>query len=440
MDFLQWPLWVRLALLFVAGCCVGGLVNWGIYALAYNARSISPWSRVSAEAPRRRWLDCLPLVGWFRLSRESPLHGRAFWHRPLAVELITGLLFAGLYYWEVDQRGLLPESLIKVLNLPGNERLRREAFVILHWEFLAHAILASFMLVASFIDLDEKTIPDEVTIPGTLVGLALAALVPWSLLPVMILVQDRAAGLDRSLSTLTFSAPNSWPWPGELQGVADPRSLLLGLGCWWLWCVGLMPRVWRTRRGIHTALRIFTARLTREPLTRWLLVMGVVGSLPIAATWRYASGPHWQGLLTGLIGMATGGGMVWIVRIVGRVVMGREAMGFGDVTLMAMIGATLGWQACLYVFFLAPVAGAVIGGLQWLRHRDPEIRFGPFLCLAALVTIWGWATIWERSLPLFDAGWLVPAILGVALLAIGPMLWLVRLIGDLLTGRRNRQD
>ena len=39
------------------------------------------------------------------------------------------------------------------------------------------------MLAASFIDIDEKTIPDEITVPGTMLGLALATMVPMSLLP-----------------------------------------------------------------------------------------------------------------------------------------------------------------------------------------------------------------------------------------------------------------
>jgi len=53
--------------------------------------------------------------------------------------------------------------------------------------------------------------------------------------------------------------------------------------------------------------------------------------------------------------------MIWSVRIIGGWSLGREAMGFGDVTLLAMIGTFLGWQACLLVFFLAPFAGIVIG-------------------------------------------------------------------------------
>ena len=132
--------------------------------------------------------------------------------------------------------------------------------------------------------------------------------------------------------------------------------------------------------------------------------------------------------------MAIGGGLVWVVRVLGTVILGREAMGFGDVTLMAMIGAFLGWQPCLVIFFLAPFAGAAIGILQWLTNRDPEIRYGPFLCLAALVTIVRWADIWDRLEPLFALGWLIPATLAGCLLLMGPLLVIVRALGDRLRG------
>ena len=82
--------------------------------------------------------------------------------------------------------------------------------------------------------------------------------------------------------------------------------------------------------------------------------------------------------------MAGAGGLVWAVRIIGAIVLRREAMGFGDVTLMAMIGAFLGWQPCLVIFFLAPFAGLVVGVLRLILFRDREIPYGPFLCLAAL--------------------------------------------------------
>ncbi len=98
--------------------------------------------------------------------------------------------------------------------------------------------------------------------------------------------------------------------------------------------------------------------------------------------------------------------MIWVVRIIGRVVLDQEAMGFGDVTLMSMIGAFQGWQTCLIVFFLAPFAALAVGLLRYFLLRDREIPFGPFLCLAALVSIIYWAAIWDWASGIFSLGWL----------------------------------
>ncbi len=99
---------VRLLSLFILGGIVGGQINRGIYRLAViNPRQIDPWSRPDANAPVRRWFDRLPIVGWFGLRREEPIHGRLFWVRPLLIESFAAIGFAWLHYWEING-GLLP--------------------------------------------------------------------------------------------------------------------------------------------------------------------------------------------------------------------------------------------------------------------------------------------------------------------------------------------
>lgn len=67
-------------------------------------------------------------------------------------------------------------------------------------------------------------------------------------------------------------------------------------------------------------------------------------------------------------------------------VLGKEALGFGDVKMIAMMGAFLGWQLTLVALFLASFAGSLIGvGLVAVtRNRDYEIPLGSFLALGAL--------------------------------------------------------
>ena len=55
----------------------------------------------------------------------------------------------------------------------------------LHAQYLSHIILIALMIVATFIDFDEQTIPDEITVSGTVVGLLLAVALPCSFLPTL---------------------------------------------------------------------------------------------------------------------------------------------------------------------------------------------------------------------------------------------------------------
>jgi leader peptidase (prepilin peptidase)/N-methyltransferase len=67
-----------------------------------------------------------------------------------------------------------------------------------------------------------------------------------------------------------------------------------------------------------------------------------------------------------------------------------ESMGTGDVKLLAMIGAFLGWQKTLLTFLLAPFFGLIIGIINLLTKKDHTIPYGPFLSLAAVLSMF-WA-------------------------------------------------
>jgi hypothetical protein len=131
------------------------------------------------------------------------------------------------------------------------------------------------------------------------------------------------------------------------------------------------------------------------------------------------------------VGAAGGGAAIWAVRTIGAAVLRREAMGFGDVTLMAMIGAFLGWQACLMIFFVAPFFGLAFALANWVLHREREIPYGPVLCLAALTVVLKWPAFWDRTADVFALGWVVPALFGACLVLLGALLWVYRLLGRL---------
>jgi leader peptidase (prepilin peptidase)/N-methyltransferase len=89
---------------------------------------------------------------------------------------------------------------------------------------------------------------------------------------------------------------------------------------------------------------------------------------------------------------------------------------------MAMIGAFLGWQPCMLIFFLAPLAALVVGVARLILFRDRENPYGPFLCLAALFLIVRWDSVWRFTQTYFAMGMLVPLVMLVCLLLMWGML------------------
>ena len=117
-------------------------------------------------------------------------------------------------------------------------------------------------------------------------------------------------------------------------------------------------------------------------------------------------GPAWADAgFHALLGAAVGGGVVFSLGAVFRFLLGKEAMGFGDVKLLAMLGALVGWEGVLLVLVLASVAGSVGGGIYYIVRRDRYIPFGPFLAMGGLAVFWAKPQILEFFLEIYP-GWL----------------------------------
>ena len=94
-----------------------------------------------------------------------------------------------------------------------------------------------------------------------------------------------------------------------------------------------------------------------------------------------------------LLGIALGGGILWLLAAVSPYLFGKEGMGGGDIKLLAMIGAFLGWQHVCMTLFLASCTGALVGiGLMAFRdvERGQYIPFGPFLALGAVASLFSY--------------------------------------------------
>jgi leader peptidase (prepilin peptidase) / N-methyltransferase len=418
---------LRIFLVGLMSLCLGPIVNWAIYNAAYFPRPISPWGRIRFRTARSTkqidelirftssWNSShLPIVGWLSLRNESKIHGSFFWIRPLFIELLFPIFVAWLYWFETTG-GQLPR-----LALPAGVAVQSW----LHVQFVSHTILVFLMCIATFIDFDEQTIPDWITVPGTILGLMGSILSQHWHLPTRL-----THPIDNAwLAALTYDAPRSFL---AYQGLI---AWVIGVSCFTLWCVGLADRRWIMRRGVAKAWIYFWAAIFRNPSWKLLLLIWGIGMVVLSVALTQSSPLIQQSLLSSLIGMAIGGFTVWIVRWVAGLAIGMEALGFGDVTLMAMVGAFVGWQPTMIAFFLSPMLAIVFVLIRYCITGDNQTPFGPYLCAGVVVTLLAWDRMWNQYFhDLLDAvGPILFLILLASLLLMGGMLWVWRLVKQTL--------
>jgi leader peptidase (prepilin peptidase)/N-methyltransferase len=123
-------------------------------------------------------------------------------------------------------------------------------------------------------------------------------------------------------------------------------------------------------------------QLLPDALTLTGMALGVASSL----VWP-------PGLQASLIGVVVGAGVLLAIRWLWRLMAGVDAMGLGDVKMLGMIGAFLGWQLVWVVLLLASLAGALVGIALALAGRGTmktRLPFGTFLAGGAIVaSLWG---------------------------------------------------
>ncbi|UCF90034.1 MAG: prepilin peptidase [Desulfobacterales bacterium] len=91
-----------------------------------------------------------------------------------------------------------------------------------------------------------------------------------------------------------------------------------------------------------------------------------------------------------LIGILTGGGSLFLVAWIYNVITKKEGMGGGDIKLLAMIGAVVGWQGVLFTIFVASAVGTLSGLAVILQARKSlklAVPFGPFLSIGSIAYI-----------------------------------------------------
>ena len=114
--------------------------------------------------------------------------------------------------------------------------------------------------------------------------------------------------------------------------------------------------------------------------------------LPSLAQGALAGMPLWVASLAGgLIGALIGGGSLWLMGWTWEKLRGIEAMGLGDVKMMFMVGAYLGWRLTILTIFVGVLTGSIIGILLMAQQRERNMQmllpFGVFLGLGAIAAL-----------------------------------------------------
>lgn len=338
---------------------------------------------------------------WFRATGE-PLPEETL--LPRSIEAVAAAAAVAVWWWEVWLRGQLSPGVdtgqVSTLSLG----IRAAGHLLLFW----------FLAAASWVDMRQRLIPDWITVPGALLGLLWAWAWPDGLLPVVVEVPRSFAGPLLEADVLgpfggLHARPGIWPaFP-----LAGLLISLAAFACWWTVCTAPFFET----QGRRTWLE--------EPRNMIL----VVGLLAIGTAFM-AGGDRLLGLQAALIGMLVSGGIVWATRAGASRALGREAMGLGDVTLMSMIGAWLGWQACVLTFFLAAFIGLVHGLYQLARNRESELPFGPSLCLAAVLVVIGWLPLWRLAGVHFGEPAQLAAVVAAVVILTAITLFLWRMVRD----------
>jgi len=384
--------------LFLLGASTGSFLNVIVWRLPREMSIVHPGSHCIRCRHLLAWYDNLPVIGWFLLRGRCRYCGERFSFRYPLVELLTGLLFVVLYraYFVEGMRQLMPD-------------FAHGGFLI----YAGHIILICVLLAGSLIDAEHWIIPLSLCYTAAFTGLVLSMIWPylliqdqsdyWRLIPyagpkTAALALGAALGLIIAIILLylgvlgrsfTDASGQEAPSPDhpdqhpicqhDRPSATQPDS------------AAAVSAEGQSPAGTNIRLEMLKELLFLTPAIILAIVffLFLSGKNNFTDAWQGAIiEKRWlAGLLGSVFGFMIGGGIVWFTRIFGSLAFGREAMGLGDVHLMAAVGAMLGWFSATIAFFVAPFLGLGWAISRLIIHRSREIPYGPFLSLATVMVI-----------------------------------------------------
>jgi leader peptidase (prepilin peptidase)/N-methyltransferase len=369
--------WIWLGFIIAIGACVGSFLNVVIYRLPREKSLVSPGSACPACNTPIRFYDNIPLLSWLLLRGRCRRCGAGISIRYFIIELLTAVLFAGVYLWVFFFEG----------RQTGLEGSPIQQFFAGGWLFyLAIITLLAAFLAASAIDLELWIIPIQLCWFVTAVGLAASFAAGWFIDSAIISTYELFPTITPKMAALTAGT--------AVGTVISLVAMRLGL-----------------IRPSYELDAAYEAQKAENPETpepeyndRKESFKEIVFLLPIlvcaAAAWQlsqwdvlankwidfvsYPAAAHGLGALAGYF---AGCAVVWATRIFGTLGFGREAMGLGDVHLMGAAGAIIGPGWVVLAFFIAPFFGIAWALYQAIFKKIRQIPYGPFLSAAVFVVI-----------------------------------------------------
>ncbi|WP_428389721.1 prepilin peptidase [Mucisphaera sp.] len=350
------------------GLCVGSFLNVVILRLPEGLSVVHPPSRCPRCGYRLAACQNVPVLSWLLLRGRCAGCSKPISVQYPLIELAFGVMALGLCWWQIHRySGELPFGLVVELLSP--------MLVVQVW-------LLACLLAATVIDARYYMIPlvlcwspflvAAVVFPGSVAG-GWPAVGPWVGTGWVEPVMGLTLGVLVSMALLRMGVlkPSFADYEEVMQAITGRAADTDVAGE-----NALYPHA---RREMLKEIAFLV-----PPAVGFVLGLSVASAAPVSG---------WLGALAGVLaGAAMGAGLVWGTRILGSLAFGKEAMGLGDVHLMAGVGAVLGWLDVTVAFFVAPFLGllgtAVFTGLASLKSaRARVIPYGPYLAGASVIAL-----------------------------------------------------
>ena len=375
------PTLLQAAFFCALGACVGSFVNVIAWRWPRGQDIVHPPSRCGTCGRSLQWWENVPVFSWIALRGRCRTCGVQIGAVHVVIELAAGALFAAtvvlLFAGPFTMRGSPDASWWIRL---GGWGAAPALFAVL-W-------LWSSLLAASLIDAETGYIPLGITSLAIAVGLV--SMTAQSFVPLAV-SENLIGGWPSGLLSAMWCGIGI----GGLAGTALAALLL-----WRGW----LPRSFATIDPLDDVpASVARFEMLREIGFLLVPIAGcAIGGLVLHDVMLPAP---LLALGSSALGLLVAAGAIWLTRILGTLGFGREAMGLGDVHLMAAAGAMIGWRDGLLAYLVAPFLAILwvlcSGGVARMRGKAArELPYGPHLALACVIVFLGrpWVGPMARTL------------------------------------------